>query len=70
MKELATSIMELYEIKWGMEDRLEDAKKELKVYEKYEYSKESIEWQRNKIQRIQNVLDKTIAAIQEMEEGK
>lgn len=70
MKELATSIMELYEIKWGMEDRLEDAEKELKVYEKYEYSKESIEWQRNKIQRIQNILNKTIAAIQEMEEGK
>lgn len=70
MKELAKNIMELYEIKWGMEDRLDEAKKELKIYEKYKYREETIEWQKNKIQRIQHILNRTIAAIQEMEEGK
>lgn len=69
MEEIATNILELYEIKWAIEDKLEVAKKDLIIYEKYNYV-ESITWQRKKVQRIKNVLNRVIAAIDETEEGK
>lgn len=69
MEEIATNILELYEIKWAIEDKLEVAKKDLIIYEKYNYV-ESITWQRKKVQRIENVLNRVIAAIDETEEGK
>lgn len=69
MEEIATNILELYEIKWAIEDKLEVAKKDLIIYEKYNYV-ESITWQRKKVQRIKNVLNRVIAAIDEIEEGK